>query len=105
MACSLACLHIVRSITLQFGNPHLRSYYPDPSASGAAFRLLARPVRLVNLSLAIESIPMGMAYPKRWSRKTRKRRHGFRNRMKTTNGRKMISRKRAAGRKLAPDGA
>ncbi len=48
---------------------------------------------------------MGMAYPKRWSRKTRKRRHGFRNRMKTTNGRKMINRKRAAGRKLAPDGA
>ena len=105
MACSLACLHIVRSITLQLGNPHLRSYYPDPSASGAAFRLPARPVRLVNLSLAIESIPMGMAYPKRWSRKTRKRRHGFRNRMKTTNGRKMINRKRAAGRKLAPDGA
>ncbi len=105
MACPLACLHIVRSITLQFGNAHLRSYYPDPSANGAAFRLLARPVRLVNLSLAIESIPMGMAYPKRWSRKTRKRRHGFRNRMKTTNGRKMINRKRAAGRKLAPDGA
>ena len=105
MACPFACLHIVRSITLQFGNPHLRSYYPDPSASGAAFRLLARPVRLVNLSIAIESIPMGMAYPKRWSRKTRKRRHGFRNRMKTTNGRKMINRKRAAGRKLAPDGA
>lgn len=88
-------------VTLQFGNPLLRSYYPDPSVSGAAFR----PVRPVILSLAIESIPMGMAYPKRWSRKTRKRRHGFRNRMKTTNGRKMINRKRAAGRKLAPDGA
>jgi large subunit ribosomal protein L34 len=48
---------------------------------------------------------MGMAYPKRWSRKTRKRRHGFRNRMKTRTGRNMINRKRAAGRKLAPDGA
>ena len=43
---------------------------------------------------------MSMAYPKRFSRKTRKRRHGFRNRMKTKNGRKMINRKRAAGRSL-----
>ena len=41
---------------------------------------------------------MGMHYPKRFSRKTRKRRHGLRNRMKTKNGRKMINRKRAAGR-------
>ncbi len=46
---------------------------------------------------------MGMAYPKRWSRKTRKRRHGFRNRMKTRTGRNMIRRKRAAGRRLSAE--
>jgi large subunit ribosomal protein L34 len=43
---------------------------------------------------------MGMAYPKRFSRKTRKRRHGFRNRMKTRTGRKMINAKRRVGRSL-----
>lgn len=43
---------------------------------------------------------MGMHYNKRFSRKTRKRRIGFRARMKTKAGRKMINRKRAAGRSL-----
>ena len=43
---------------------------------------------------------MGMHYPKRFSRKTRKRRHGFRNRMKTKSGRDMINRKRRVGRSL-----
>lgn len=43
---------------------------------------------------------MGMHYPKRFSRKTRKRRFGFRGRMKTKAGRKMINRKRAMGRSL-----
>lgn len=43
---------------------------------------------------------MGMAYPKKFSRTTRKRRMGFRARMRTKDGRKMINRKRAAGRTL-----
>ncbi|CAN5784474.1 hypothetical protein BH11PLA1_BH11PLA1_22620 [soil metagenome] len=43
---------------------------------------------------------MGMAYPKRTSRIKRKRAIGFLTRMKTRNGRKLINRKRAAGRSL-----
>jgi len=41
-----------------------------------------------------------MHYPHRTSRIKRKRSIGFRARMKTTNGRKMINRKRRAGRSL-----
>ncbi len=41
-----------------------------------------------------------MHYPHRISRRKRKRNLGFRARMKTRNGRKMINRKRAAGRSL-----
>lgn len=41
-----------------------------------------------------------MHYPHRVSRLKRKRSIGFRARMKTTNGRKMMNRKRAAGRSL-----
>lgn len=92
------CLEQVK----QFGKSFRRSYYLDPSVGGMGFEPAS--CRSIRHSYS-EIIPMGMAYPKRWSRKTRKRRHGFRNRMKTTNGRKMINRKRAAGRKLAPDGA
>lgn len=43
---------------------------------------------------------MGIHYPKRFSRKTRKRRIGFRSRMKTRTGRKMINAKRRVGRSL-----
>lgn len=43
---------------------------------------------------------MGFAYPKRVSRIKRKRALGFRTRMKTKNGRKMINRKRSVGRSL-----
>lgn len=43
---------------------------------------------------------MGMAYPKRTSRIKRKRSIGFRARMKSANGRKLMNRKRAAGRSL-----
>jgi large subunit ribosomal protein L34 len=43
---------------------------------------------------------MSMAYPKKFSRIKRKRRLGFRGRMKTKAGRKMINRKRALGRSL-----
>jgi ribosomal protein L34 len=41
-----------------------------------------------------------MHYPHRTSRIKRKRSIGFRARMKTTNGLKMMNRKRAAGRSL-----
>lgn len=41
-----------------------------------------------------------MHYPHRISKRKRKRNLGFRKRMKTRNGRKMINRKRAAGRSL-----
>ncbi|MDX2018511.1 MAG: 50S ribosomal protein L34 [Planctomycetota bacterium] len=41
-----------------------------------------------------------MHYPHKFSRRKRKRSIGFRARMKTTNGRKMINRKRRAGRSL-----
>ncbi|GJQ29262.1 MAG: hypothetical protein HBSAPP03_11460 [Phycisphaerae bacterium] len=43
---------------------------------------------------------MSTHYPKRTSRIKRKRAIGFRARMKTSNGRKMINRKRRAGRSL-----
>lgn len=41
-----------------------------------------------------------MHYPHRTSRIKRKRAIGFRARMKTTNGRKMMNRKRKVGRSL-----
>lgn len=41
-----------------------------------------------------------MHYPHRISRLKRKRSIGFRARMSTTNGRKLINRKRRAGRSL-----
>lgn len=43
---------------------------------------------------------MGMAYPKRKSKVKRKRTIGFLSRMKTRTGRKLINRKRRAGRSL-----
>jgi large subunit ribosomal protein L34 len=45
---------------------------------------------------------MSMHYPKRISKIKRKRAFGFRARMKTKAGRKMINRKRRAGRALTP---
>ncbi|MGQ0626628.1 MAG: 50S ribosomal protein L34 [Phycisphaerales bacterium] len=43
---------------------------------------------------------MGIHYEKRWSNLKRKRKLGFRARMKTKAGRKMINNKRRAGRSL-----
>ena len=43
---------------------------------------------------------MSTHYPKRTSRVTRTRSIGFRARMKTKSGRKMMNRKRRAGRSL-----
>jgi large subunit ribosomal protein L34 len=37
-------------------------------------------------------------YPHKWSNRRRKRRFGFRARMKTANGRRVINAKRRAGR-------
>jgi large subunit ribosomal protein L34 len=41
-----------------------------------------------------------MHYPRKVSKKKRARSIGFRARMKTSNGRKMINRKRRKGRKV-----
>lgn len=43
---------------------------------------------------------MGMAYPKRQSKVKRKRKIGFRARMATKAGRKMMNNKRRVGRSL-----
>ena len=45
---------------------------------------------------------MAMHYPRRVSRIKRARQHGFRARMRTRNGRKMINAKRRMGRRLTP---
>lgn len=41
-----------------------------------------------------------MHYPHRLSKIKRKRKYGFRARMRTSKGRKMLNRKRRVGRKL-----
>ncbi len=41
-----------------------------------------------------------MHYPHRISKRKRARKSGFRGRMKTSNGRKLINAKRRAGRKV-----
>jgi large subunit ribosomal protein L34 len=46
---------------------------------------------------------MAMHYPRRVSKIKRARQFGFRARMKTKAGRKLINRKRALGRRLTPD--
>jgi large subunit ribosomal protein L34 len=46
---------------------------------------------------------MAMHYPRRVSKIKRARMFGFRARMKTKAGRKMINRKRALGRRITPE--
>ena len=41
-----------------------------------------------------------MHYPRRLSKLSRKRRQGFRARMKTVGGRRVLKRKRAIGRRI-----
>lgn len=41
-----------------------------------------------------------MHYPHRVSHRKRKRKHGFRARMRTSKGRKLINRKRRVGRRV-----
>ncbi len=43
---------------------------------------------------------MATHYPHRWSKIKRKRKHGFRARMRTHTGRAIIRRKRRAGRRV-----
>ncbi len=43
---------------------------------------------------------MAIHYPRRTSNTKRKRRYGFRARMKSSNGRKLINRKRRVGRSV-----
>ena len=43
---------------------------------------------------------MAIHYPRRVSRIKRKRRYGFRARMKSSAGRKMLNRKRRVGRRV-----
>lgn len=47
---------------------------------------------------------MSIHYPKRCSRVKRRRKFGFRARMKSSDGRKMINRKRRVGRRLSVKG-
>ena len=49
-----------------------------------------------------EDRPMAMHYPRRVSKRKRVRQFGFRARMKTRLGRKMINRKRRMKRRLTP---
>lgn len=49
-----------------------------------------------------EDRPMAMHYPRRVSKRKRARQFGFRARMKTRLGRKMINRKRRMKRRLTP---
>ena len=48
----------------------------------------------------LELSPMALHYPRRVSKVKRTRKFGFRARMKTRLGRKMLSAKRRAGRRL-----
>lgn len=52
---------------------------------------------------ALRSLTMAMHYPRRVSKVKRARMFGFRARMKTKAGRKMINRKRAMGRRVTPE--
>lgn len=47
---------------------------------------------------------MAVHYPRRVSKIKRARQYGFRARMKTKAGRRMINRKRSMGRRLTPKG-
>jgi large subunit ribosomal protein L34 len=46
---------------------------------------------------------MATHYPSRWSKIKRKRKSGFRARMRTASGRKIIARKRRRGRRVNVD--
>jgi large subunit ribosomal protein L34 len=66
----------------------------------ARTRLMLRPDRLSPRDNAGPPPEFTMHYPRRKSRLKRKRAIGFRARMSTKNGRKMMNRKRRMGRTL-----
>ena len=56
---------------------------------------------ILRYSARLDSEETAMHYPRRQSNIKRRRKFGFRARMKTTLGRKMINRKRRMGRRLS----
>lgn len=85
------------------GDSHLSSRHPGFSLPGvrvdAALRLDAcGPSMEAHFFLA--EFPMSIHYPKRCSRIKRKRSIGFRARMRTKGGRKVINRQRRVGRSV-----
>ena len=65
-----------------------------------AWSVAGRYWAVMSAVLIAEAAAMAMHYPRRVSRIKRKRAIGFRARMRTKSGRKMINRKRRAGRSL-----
>ena len=85
------------------GRAESADQFPPLDAEGrGAYHLgpSRNPRRALGHSVFVRSPPMGMAYPKRQSKVKRKRKIGFRARMATKAGRKIMNNKRRVGRSL-----